>query len=89
MSRDPNNPLNLGLKYTWQAGDTMALIAPKYRRAAPNEYIELVDLNKMVLRNNRYLMREGDIIDIPPHWFPLRTLSRDVTNFKGSYGYAK
>lgn len=78
-----NNPLNLGLDYTWQAGDTFATIALKYRR--PKQYAELVDLNKVLLSKNNYLMRAGDVIKIPEDWFPLPSYEFG-TKFKGSKG---
>lgn len=78
---------NLGKTYTWQEGDTLAWIACKYNRQ--NQWIELLDLNKEYIRSKRYIMRAGDTIQIPESWFPIPTIDRDVTNFKGSHGHAK
>ena len=81
---DPNNPLNLTTKYTWEPGDTMMLIALKYRR--PGQWLELLDLNKRLLMNNQYQMHEGDIIDVPENWLPLPEPVGFTTKFKGSVG---
>ena len=80
----PVNPLNLTTEYTWQAGDTLHMIAHKYRR--PNQWTELLDLNKTLISNNHYLMRAGDVIKIPEDWFPLPELPGFTTKFKGSSG---
>ena len=57
--------------YVWEEGDTFALIACKYRRTE-REYIEVLDLNKALVRRNNWIMRPGDIIEIPDSWFPLQ-----------------
>lgn len=80
------NPLGLKDKYTWQHGDTFALIACKYRR--PDQWLQLLDCNKKVLQNNQYIMKEGDQIDIPPEWFPLPPLPERYVKILGSYGHA-
>ncbi len=81
-----DNPLNLTTEYTWQAGDTMMLVALKYRRL--DKWLELLDLNKGLLMDNRYMMRAGDVIQVPESWFPLPNFERDTTRFKGSHGYS-
>lgn len=78
-----DNPLNLGTEYIWQAGDTMMLVALKYRR--PGQWTELLDLNKIMLMNNRYMLKAGDLIQVPADWFPLPNYSFD-TKLKGSHG---
>lgn len=78
---DPTNPLRLTTRYEWQEGDTLALIALKYRR--PNQWTELLDHNKVVIANQRYIMKPGDIIEIPESWFPLPTITYG-TKFIGS-----
>lgn len=57
--------------YVWEHGDTFALVAIKYRRTQ-REYIEVLDLNKALVRRNNWIMRPGDVIEIPDSWFPLR-----------------
>ena len=84
QQKDTYNPLNLTTRYKWLPGDTLMLIALKYRR--PGQWLELLDLNKMVLMNNQYQMREGDVIDIPEDWFPLPEPVSFTTKFKGSSG---
>lgn len=74
----------LGKEYIWRAGDTFMIIAHRYRR--PGQFTELLDLNKSLLRKNRYRMVEGDIIQIPDHWFPLPQLVFG-TRLSGSSGY--
>ena len=81
--RDEQNPLGLGSEYTWEAGDTFMLIALKYRR--PSQWLELLDLNKRTLQNNRYLMCTGDNIEVHHEWFPLPTYEYN-TKFRGSHG---
>lgn len=82
---DPNIPATLGKEYAWRPGDTLALIACRYGKTARNDFLEILDLNRMVLERNRYLMREGDVIKIPEHWFPL-TPQSFTTEFRGSHG---
>lgn len=79
-----SNPLNLTTEYVWQDGDTFMLIAAKYRRT--DQWLELLDLNKVLLYNNRYRMCTGDTIQVPPSWFPLPDFSF-TTKFVGSSGY--
>lgn len=78
-----DNPLRLTTEYTWEAGDTFMLVAHKYRR--PGQWLELLDLNKALVSKNRYLMRAGDVIQVPEDWFPLPTPTY-TTNFRGSHG---
>lgn len=81
MDNSPSNPLNLGTTYTWQPGDTLMLVAHKYRR--PGQWTELMDLNKVLLSKVRYTLRAGDTIEIPETWFPL-PLIEFGTKYKGS-----
>lgn len=65
-------------------GDTLAVIATRYCRPH-NDYLKLLALNRRVLETNNYLMREGDPINIPEDWFPIRTVKFNM-RFKGSHG---
>lgn len=75
--------MTLGKQYTWQAGDTFHTIACRYCR--PHQYTELIDHNRVLLVKNSYLMRAGDVIEIPDSWFPIPTLEF-TTKFRGSHG---
>jgi hypothetical protein len=55
------------IKYTWQKGDDFRKIAYKFTHNA-FRYVEILDLNKDVLKANDYLMRPGDTILIPESW---------------------
>jgi len=80
-----DNPLGLTTTYTWQEGDTLALIAHKYRR--PAQWTELLDYNKhKIAFELNYLMRAGDTIRIPESWFPLPAAPSFGTKFIGSKG---
>lgn len=78
------NPLNLTTEYIWQAGDTMMLVALKYRR--PGQWLELLDLNTKLLLECRYMLKPGDVIKVPESWFPLPDWQFE-TKIKGSSGY--
>lgn len=78
------NPLNLTTEYTWQAGDTLMLIAYKYRR--PGQWTELLDLNATQLSKQNYRFQVGDKIKVPEDWFPLPPPPSFSTKFTGSKG---
>lgn len=78
------NPLNLSTEYAWEPGDTLMLIAYKYRR--PGQWTELLDLNKTQISQKQYQMRPGDVIKVPEDWFPLPEAPGFTTKFKGSMG---
>lgn len=74
------SPVVLGKQYSWQKGDTLMLIATKYRRTS--QWLELLELNKGKFKNWCHLPRVGDIIDIPEDWFPLPDYSFEVKVIK-------
>lgn len=84
---DNNNPLNLGLEYTWQEGDCLATVALKYRQ--PREkYLELLQLNIEFIQKIRYLLRPGDKIKVPENWFPLPPIQEQYSiKLRGTHGY--
>ena len=78
--------MKLTNKYLWQKGDTLTSIAIKYRRGS--QWRELLDHNIILIRESNYLLREGDVIEIPDSWFPLPDYSFE-TEIKGSSGYRR
>lgn len=78
------NPLNLSTTYVWQPGDTLALVALKYRR--PGEHEALIPLNQSQLYHRRYKLEPGDQINIPTYWLPLKEPPSFSTKFTGSKG---
>lgn len=55
-------------QYEWQPGDTFSLIALKYQRRERNAWRILLDHNIIVVRNAKFDMKPGMIIEVPDSW---------------------
>ena len=79
-----------GPMYRWVYGDTLAMLAVKYCRPASDWKI-LYQLNSELYFKRHNKIQEGDLLKIPPDWFPIQTnISFDRTKIdEGNQDYSR